>query len=779
MVISINTGVDARSEDATEITNADFGVRYSGFRSLDRFEEQIDGLNAGYVSWPGGSLAEADVNGFGFQFDGLMNPALGRPGLSEMMEFANTHQMDLSVVLPTARYCDDIDQMRADVRDFMQDLLSGHYGPLPENLIFHIGSEHYHHFQGLSPDGAAADYGQVASAMVEEISAALDDARLNPTGVDVQLSVQAGRTPAEDADIRESFSEDALSRVDMVMHHRYASRAEGIDFNLRDFDPILDAWRADVEQAGGETPGIHLSEWGVASVTRSEAMTRYIRDMAEQGVTVHRSELDEAGRTNEGFERYWQELLSTRDYGADVPRLYLELFSEYQAEGVGAASIHAVDMMHAGRITHTDASGNPVQFVGADMMEMLYESVGGTTVLDVSEQNSRSDDIWTYAYESESKLVVFLASDTDQPAGEVSVDIEGLRSGYTAIWTDSLSAEVPDDWMARFGITDNPEVDESNEGQTYAMGVRGDAPFTVSGNTMTFRMEHPGEVVRIIVAHTPEEAASIAEWAGPPDMYLEGAQAPDADPDDDPISITDPVAPHVPDGPTGSGSTSYPADLPSLFSLRSLLNARQPVPSDGGTQPHPTQPAEAPGSAPLQNSPFGGNGFFGSQSFMSGSFRGLLDGLNSTQTTPHTGPTTTPASQSPAPVTGTDSAPSAQPGGFSWFSSLFGQGGNAGLNPMAFLSQGSSHGAANPATPAQTASSHGTNPGHDGHATHLDFGFGLGRMPGLTDDDATQDTEADQNTSGGSWHQDIALMLEATTGAVVTGLLLALGNGLS
>lgn len=595
MFVSINTGSDAFIAGAEKITNSDLGVRYSGFRSIDRFLDQIKEMNAGLISWPGGTLAEERVGSFGLEYDDLTSADSRMPSLSQMMQVANEQGAELSIVLPTARYSGRIEEMRADVQNFMQDLLSGQYGELPERLIFHIGSEHYHHFQGLSPDGAAAEYGRVASAMVEEVTNALNDPTVNQIGADIDLSVQAGRTMAEDEDIRDSFSPETLANVDLVMHHRYAARAEGIDFNLKQFSPILDAWQQDVTQAGGDVPQIHLSEWNVASLTRNEGLTKYIREMASQGTTVRRGDVDLEGRTTTEFENFWQELLATRDYGVAVPKVYLEMFSEYQAEGMGAASIHAADMIHAGRMTYTDTDGNPVQFVGAEMMKMIYESVEGTRVLDVSTENTRSSDVWTYAYEGDDRLVVFLAADSEAMPGNVTVDIEGLSGGYTAIWTDSLTAQVPDDWMERFGVPDNPNVDESNEGQTYAMGVRGDVPTTIAGDQVSVTFSHPGQVVRIVIAQTPAEADRIAEWAGAPDFSTQGSR--------DIIPVTDTALDGV---PNGSVQLHYPAD-PAQDSNRidtPNANAEGPLPaaSSAGAD---TAPFIARFLIPLKGAPIG------------------------------------------------------------------------------------------------------------------------------------------------------------------------------
>jgi hypothetical protein len=121
--------------------------------------------------------------------------------------------------------------------------------------------------------------------------------------------------------------------------------------------------------------------------------------------------------------------------------------------------------------------------------------------------------------------VVFLAADSEAMPGEVTVDIEGLSGGYSAIWTDSLTARVPDDWMERFGVPDNPNVDESNEGQTYALGVREDIPASIDGDQITVNFTHPGQVVRIVIAQTQAEADRIENWAGEPNFQADADDA--------------------------------------------------------------------------------------------------------------------------------------------------------------------------------------------------------------------------------------------------------------
>ena len=86
--IALETGNAAIVQKSLAISGMDFGYRYTAFRSVDRFEEQLADNRVGLIAWPGGTLSERDPGRYGFQYDGLFNPALNKPGLAEMFEIA-------------------------------------------------------------------------------------------------------------------------------------------------------------------------------------------------------------------------------------------------------------------------------------------------------------------------------------------------------------------------------------------------------------------------------------------------------------------------------------------------------------------------------------------------------------------------------------------------------------------------------------------------------------------------------------------------------------------
>lgn len=509
MQLSVATGQSAIVAGTQPYDAYDFGYNYTGFRAFDRFESQLAGSKVGLITWPGGSLAENAPGLFGLEYDGLWNGGTAQADLPELMEAANAQGAGLSVVLPTLRYMGRIEDMREDIRGFMSDLLSGHYGPLPDRMIIEIGSEYYATFAKV-PDGPA-EYARVANAMIEEINAALDDPAINRLGADVEIAMQAGRGMAEDEIIRDGMSDTALRSIDMLIHHRFSPTAEGVDGSADEMGRVLDAWERDATEAGGERPDLFLGTYNVASFTRGEALRDYIAAMKAKGMAIAADDIDMDGRTDTDFEKYWQSRLERYDYGGEHPRVLLEMLSEYGAEGMGAAGTYGSDMLHPGRFTSTDADGQPVKFVGQDMLDMMAESIDGTKLLKISLTNEAGDDVWVYGFESRDKLVFFLSAD-ETPPGQVTLDLSDFGA-YRAVWGDSLTAKVPDDWMDRFGIADNAAVDETAESRSYALGVREGIVPRVGAGGVTVSLDQPDEVIRLAFAKTQAGAEEIASWS--------------------------------------------------------------------------------------------------------------------------------------------------------------------------------------------------------------------------------------------------------------------------
>lgn len=506
--IDVATGTAAQVA-GTQWTEDMFGYRYTAYRDLGRFDAQMSDNQVGLIGWPGGYLAESQADRYGLNFDGLYNPDTGRPGLAEMFAYANAEGVGLSIFLPTARYDGNDDLLRADIQHFMGDLLSGHYGPVPDELILEIGSEFYASFDGAD---AALRYGHIANIYLEEIAAALNDPSVNLLGIDPEIAVQAGRSLAEDEVIRSQLEDDQLAEVDQIVHHRFPFCATGVDRSADEFHTVLEAWQADAAQVGGEGPELFLSAWGVGSYTRDEALDDFLAADHAAGGHLTEADVDLDGRTTDAFESFWQNELTKRDYGAEHPRMILEMMSEYNAEGMTAAAVFGTDMIHPGRLTLTDVNGVEREFIGQSTLDMMAESVIGTHTLDISLQNDRSDEVWVYGFENDDRVVIFLSADGTPPDG-VTLRLDGLGDTFQQISVDSLTSEVPEDWMQIYGIPDNPDIDESAEAATYATGVQSGVTPQFDEDGITVQFSAPNEVIRISLAKTDLGAQQIAAYS--------------------------------------------------------------------------------------------------------------------------------------------------------------------------------------------------------------------------------------------------------------------------
>lgn len=505
--ISVNTGPGTLANPDETISDQLFGVRYLSYNNVGRFIDQAADLNPGLIVWPGGTLAETREDRYGLEFDGLQNPDNNKPALDDMMQIAIEQGASLSVVLPTARYAGDPAAVQADLDPFLVTLLAGGYGPFPDTLIFEIGSEYYANFDGSD---AAAQYGAVADVMVARIAQALTDPTINLIGADITIAVQAGKTLADDIEIRDALSDFSTAAVDSLIHHRFAYQPQGIDGRIGELETILDAWESET----GTAPDLFVSAWNTVTLTREGVLGDYIQYKAVQGVSLDRSDVDLDGRTNAEFEMFWQASLDQVAYGQEHAAYLLESFSSYLEAGADAAAIYGVDLVHPGRVSWQE-EGTAYDFVGAEMLDMIYESVGGTQILASEGAYDPNAPATTYGFESDDKLVIFVAAGETAP-GEIALAIDGLGDTYSHVWAERLTGETPADWMAIFGVTDNPYVDESPEAETFAIGNREAFSPQVFDDALSFSLQSAHEVVRLSFAKTEAGAAEIAGWAHGP-----------------------------------------------------------------------------------------------------------------------------------------------------------------------------------------------------------------------------------------------------------------------
>ncbi|WP_298357129.1 hypothetical protein [uncultured Litoreibacter sp.] len=492
--------------DALVTTTQSFGTRYNAFRDFEDFAEQVEETSLGMIIWPGGTLAEVNNGLYGFQHEGLFDPnaSLNRPDLEDIFSFAAENGMAVSIVLPTAIYQDDPDALKQGATDFLEDVYSGKFGPLPDKLIFEIGNEYYDVFDGNSL-AQATDYGEVVNAYSEVISDIEQRFEVNPD--QVRFSVQLGKSEAANDALLEVLSDESLLMTDLLSHHRFVFEPNGAGKQVEDVAEGLNDWEDAVEALGGEAPNLYLSAYNTASLTRKEAAQLYERENPGE-------DIDHQSRSNLDFERYYQSKLDTRAHGLEHGENLLQIFSEYQPLGVEAAGVYGWDTVHAARSSIEGTDGEPYIFAGGATQDMMAESLIGTRALDWYEENDHRDpdDVSLFGFDSADKLVVFMvAPEFEGDSLRTSLSMEDLGETI-AVWGESLTAETPDNWHELFDIPRTPGVDQSPEAETFAVADREAFTPDIRGQNVEVEFSQPGEIVRLTFARTEAGRAEIETW---------------------------------------------------------------------------------------------------------------------------------------------------------------------------------------------------------------------------------------------------------------------------
>ena len=513
-----NAGLDSVVEGANEISADHFGARYGSFRSEDRFFDQVEDFDGGLIVWPGGSLAERSVDRYGFEHDGLYNSAEygDRPGIEEMMSYAVENDKALSVVLPSSRYVGEDDLLRAEINEFLADLLGGEYGELPRKMIFEIGNEYYANYDGANEVEKAAAYGKIANIYGEEIARV--DEIVGGLPENIEFSFQAGRSAEANQAIIDEMGEDALSMVDMVSHHRFSARIEGADRHIDELEASLDQWSDAVEASGEEAPGLYLSAYNAASLSREEALDKYIESLGDEGKGLSREDFDLEGRSDEDFEEFYQSMLDDRPHGIEHAELLLEMYSQYSGLGVEAAGVYGWDMVHSGRSSLEGADGESYVFAGGAMQDMMAESLVGARVLDWYQDqdnvgnDANEDASAVYGFESEDKLVMFLSNpNVSGDPFEVRINLDDLGINIEHVWGERLVAEAPEDWQNLFGVAESPNVDQSAEEESFAVAIRSAFDPQIEDGQLVIKVEQD-QIVRLSFAKNEAGFHEIAGW---------------------------------------------------------------------------------------------------------------------------------------------------------------------------------------------------------------------------------------------------------------------------
>lgn len=370
-------------------------------RSDGTFSETVDHVNINLLRYPGGGMTELyfDVN----NPDSIPNGET-RETLTEFLTFSGESGITPVIVIPIKNYIRDgipVEQAAAEIFRFVQRVTNGEFGSVKIDT-FEIGNEY--NIGELQITGA--EYGVYAAAFALAIKEA--------STYDVDVAVQAGShwgTPQiaidDNIQILNAFIDaDALDAVDTLAFHTYPKDFDDVDSQIATTMPesVIEDWN----NATGKDLEIFVSEWNIINSWDSERR---------------------------------------EDYGLAQASTLLEMVSKFIKMGVDIAAIWAVQQGTKTELAGLEGSGK--MRIAGELFRMLSESTVGTRALDLPEDTIGDGQVSIYAYESKSKMVIFLSAhdlvDDDSPY-TVDLNISGLVSNFAYVWGERLSTDDPTFW---------------------------------------------------------------------------------------------------------------------------------------------------------------------------------------------------------------------------------------------------------------------------------------------------------------------------------------------
>lgn len=482
-------------------------------------------------------MAEQDSNRYSLTHLDIFNPDLGRPGLSDMLEFCNANGKSFSMTMPTSHYVGPGGAvrgaaLRSEVRDFALKLVQGGFGEVPKDMTLDIGNEYYAQpvFQG-NPKLFA----RIANVMIEELSAVFDSAAHNKLGIQIKIAMQIGGNIEDDAIIRNELSSKSMLAIDELRTHRLSGNFEYAGRMIDRVEETIEAWKSEQRSIGGDGRfDLNMSAWSTANWTRPEAIKDYIKHYkANFGINTAVTDAENSQRTNNEFERFWQtgdligpngKVVKTSlglmalDYGPRTALNYLELVSNYVEIGLARASVYGIDV--AGATTGSRPNAVQGHLFGTEMFALMAESLPGMTRMKLPVEIVRplgvSSHVNVYSFESREKVVVFLAANDINNTSGLTYNFSNLsiEGNFVSAWGERLYGKTPPDWMKLWRIPDNPTLNEWPEANRYSLGITETFVPKMSGNTVQISFKRDFEVVRLVFAKETADLESIGDWAG-------------------------------------------------------------------------------------------------------------------------------------------------------------------------------------------------------------------------------------------------------------------------
>lgn len=455
-------------EGTETITKDWFGAIQTGFHNFNGFDEAAAALDLGLMRWPGGTLSEVREDVYGLERDGLFDatdlwrndPGRDRPDLTDSLQYSIENDLHFSMIVPTARYKGDLAQGEAHLSDFLDDLFTGRYGPLPEKFTLELGNEYFALPEFADDPGA---YGEIASRFAEVISDSMDLYLTDAERSGINVAVQMGHGPEHNAAILEQFSPDALAVTNSAVFHslpislRNLNKDQFGDANrYESAEQNFEEWKTAIAASGGsDDPDLFMSAWTVGSST-NDANT-----------------LD----------------LEWHDFGARSASVVLETVSGYSSIGVDSAAIWGVDVFNLNSVTQMQDGELYLTHTG-EMYRMMSEALPGSTYLGEFTPHTRDEAVMTHTYGDGDRLTNYVAINEHAGENDLVTLSFGDATNFKVISAEMLSSRLADDYT---GGADDPEARLYEVPVTYDVNTL----FTRDGIVLDFNQDY--EVAEVIV----------------------------------------------------------------------------------------------------------------------------------------------------------------------------------------------------------------------------------------------------------------------------------------
>lgn len=266
--VDFNMPYTSKYSGVATVKAENMGSIFTTFTTLEKYDNAISTVPMKYTRWPGGTLAETDLQKYSLTYDDIYNNFEASKGLTSVLAYANAKNQAFSMVIPTRRYMNNPDQGSVELKAFLVKLLNGGFGPVPANFILEIGNEsaHFGWANGVFTPGLGS-YGFVTNNLLNTMRITLADPVINPKKIDIKVFISLGVNSGGQKPIFSQISAANLKTVDgFVRHTGLVWSAD--KYNLANEDLKLNIAKKYWDTAwGGQAPDFNIADtaWSVGS----------------------------------------------------------------------------------------------------------------------------------------------------------------------------------------------------------------------------------------------------------------------------------------------------------------------------------------------------------------------------------------------------------------------------------------------------------------------------------------------------------------------------------